>query len=78
VIDHLPNPYESLEYCIKALRKNGVLICDWERMKVDGEDQHLMRYDAQTFQHWMKDRGMYCTPDKAWLFIKEGEQNGMG
>lgn len=72
VLDHLPYPYETLQWVISHLRKGGALVCDWEMMKDEGEHQHLMQYDPHTFQHWMRDQGMECTPEKPWLFIKQG------
>lgn len=71
VMNHLWEPYKSVQWVNAHLKQRGYLICDWQFLHNDDEPQHIMKYDVHQFEHWMKDQGLRCTPERPYVFYKE-------
>ena len=74
VIEHLPNPYEAIQWITDRMEPGGYLLCDY----IQGNDhetdpQHLMRYDPTTFQQHMRDLGWETSPESMYMFIYRGK-----
>lgn len=72
VFDHLWDPYGTLEWLGRNVRKAGFLLCDtWRNMKDDEQPQHLVKYDPHRIIHDFRRMGWRDVPENPFLFLKE-------
>jgi 2-polyprenyl-3-methyl-5-hydroxy-6-metoxy-1,4-benzoquinol methylase len=72
VIDHLTDPYGSLEWMTRQTKPGGFLVLDYLHVTNEDNPQHLDRYDVATLDNWMHEHGWRTSIDHPWLFFREG------
>ena len=75
VLNHLTDPYGTMEWIARQMKPGAFLICDWALYSdhTDGaEPQHIDAYDPSTFRPFLFSLGFVGVPEKMWLFTYEG------
>jgi 2-polyprenyl-3-methyl-5-hydroxy-6-metoxy-1,4-benzoquinol methylase len=70
MMDHLTQPYETVQWVTDQIRAGGFLLCDYLHESDETNPQHLDRFDVSKFDEWMHEIGWETSPEFPWLFFK--------
>lgn len=80
VLNHLTDPYGTMEWIARQMQPGAFLICDWALYSdhTDGaEPQHIDAYDPSTFRPFLFSLGFVGDPEKMWLFTYQGANHAV-